>query len=255
MSKTFKTRPASVKVLDDPSWLTERHDHRFGSCDLGERPKKKKKAELRWFGSGGASSSPGGTREPRCFWWFADSFWHQPANGCGCPLCTAQDWRKAERRKQRHVGKADVRTEQRVASGVARSSSASLHDVDDVSGLDDAGYDPWVEEFGNGFEAEVRSYARLAEELALPTGSLVVDVDYLNVDDDPIFDVPSPCEDQADLEPALAGVTVLHNDGTREKLRVRRAEGCGDAVRSVRRGGEVGQVLEELTELAGPERP
>lgn len=87
MSKTDKTRPEWVKALDRKGFLEEYHDHRDGTCDLPEVPQVWRR----------------GTGMPRtaCHWWPSTEFYCDRANTCGCPLCTMQLQRKAERRRDR----------------------------------------------------------------------------------------------------------------------------------------------------------
>ena len=96
MSKSDKTRPAHLKALDDPSYVTPVHDHRLGACDLPDRPPRD-----------GVSYAP--TPGHRCYWGASATFWASPAGRCGCRVCSASPFARADRRRDRHNVKRALR--------------------------------------------------------------------------------------------------------------------------------------------------
>lgn len=91
MSKTDKTRPWHVRALDDPTYLAPEHDHRDGTCDLPEQP-------VWGWGTG-----------TRCRWEPTAAFWADPANRCGCRLCSDQAGRRARARRDRRDARSYAR--------------------------------------------------------------------------------------------------------------------------------------------------
>jgi hypothetical protein len=87
MSRTDKTAPYRVKML----WVArEHHDHRFGDCNLPEKPT--------------AEREPWGIRYTNCYW---DTDWYDPIFRCGCNYCSGDyEWGN---RKSRHDAKADIK--------------------------------------------------------------------------------------------------------------------------------------------------
>lgn len=86
MSKTTKTRPLHVRMADRTDHKVGRveiHDHRKSSCTL---------------------PPPGQYGDGPCRYGFA----YRGVNVCGCPLCTAQEERRAERRRDRHEVKTSL---------------------------------------------------------------------------------------------------------------------------------------------------
>lgn len=66
MSKTDKTRPWRVKMMEHPR---EIHDHRNGKCEIAD-----------------GTSTGGWTPEGQCHF---DADWWRPEFRCGCKLCKA----------------------------------------------------------------------------------------------------------------------------------------------------------------------
>lgn len=93
MTRTFKTDPLPVKAARHPGVLQEMHDHRSGPCDLPATPALETE------------------RLTRCTWGLPwGTLASDPKFRCGCPLCTAQAWRRRENRRIRHTGRQYVRT-------------------------------------------------------------------------------------------------------------------------------------------------
>lgn len=123
MSKTDKTRPWRVKLLDSPRNFKEEHNH-------GKVPLRDERGEIvRVLREGAKWPSivytqatecdlpPDPTkdteRRTNCYWTHTAEW---AANGqafCGCPMCTSQDWRREERRRERYEGKRQARDWQR----------------------------------------------------------------------------------------------------------------------------------------------
>lgn len=89
MAKTFKTRPAWVRVLDKPRYLEAAHDHTTGPCDLpaADRDAFDKRSRT------------------RCQWWYADCAWYELGNLCGCRMCTGHFPRKWANRRSRYAAR------------------------------------------------------------------------------------------------------------------------------------------------------
>lgn len=103
MSRTDKTRPISIRMLDakdNKIGVREIHNHLKGFCDLPARdPKAVEKqhneimqSEEKTFGTS-------------CYY----SFSYKGSSYCGCKMCTGQDWRKEERRAKRHNAKTSLK--------------------------------------------------------------------------------------------------------------------------------------------------
>lgn len=102
MSRTDKTRPWHVRVAEIPMVTCYPvHDHRGGECTLPDDP-----ADVPVKGA-------------RCYWRESDQLLYGRDRGCGCPLCTQQDERRAKARRQRRQGRQQARSATvAVASGV-----------------------------------------------------------------------------------------------------------------------------------------
>lgn len=97
MARTDKTRPWHVRAAEHPMVSCRpQHDHRDGVCDLPADPRKN-------FGRGS------------CRWTGSDTFLYGRDRGCGCPMCTGRDFRRADRRRDRHSGRALSRSAARTA--------------------------------------------------------------------------------------------------------------------------------------------
>ncbi len=88
MSKTDKTKPWRIRVMEHQPWAN--HDHSDGICDLPEQ----------WKDNSYRSTESGADH---CRW----SDWNicykgSCCYGCGCHMCTGQAWRKAKRRRSRY---------------------------------------------------------------------------------------------------------------------------------------------------------
>lgn len=91
MSRTYKTAPLRVRLANGyvESEPFHRHVERGVECDLTERP------DPHWSSG----------RDKTCFWHYV----YTGENLCGCPMCTAHDERRIERRRARHEAKAKAR--------------------------------------------------------------------------------------------------------------------------------------------------
>lgn len=90
MSKTDKTAPYWVKMMYEPRFLTEVHDHRFHDCNLPSRPATAK--DIQWHGG----------KDRPCFWYVDHSFWRSRWGKCPCWMCHGSWWdelKQSERRK------------------------------------------------------------------------------------------------------------------------------------------------------------
>lgn len=179
MSKTDKTRPWRVRVMDKKRWLTEVHDHTDGLCDLPPRP-----ALVCDFWRNG--------RETRCRWDASRDFWVTPSNYCGCPMCNDQEGRRLNVKRSRAAGRREA--DEAFKDVAAYGTRDPLDDFDSEWGWARR----FAEEFG-GFESEAAELQRFAEELELPETSYVIDT-VIN----------------ADYE--IEALVVLHNDGRRQTL-------------------------------------
>lgn len=94
MSKTRKTRPYWVKLLDKPTYLEPFHRHEGDEpCDLPEVPVYRPEERT------------------RCEWAPSLKSYFDPENWCGCAMCTAQQERKQKARKERRKGRKYTRSE------------------------------------------------------------------------------------------------------------------------------------------------
>jgi hypothetical protein len=101
MSKTDKTRPVWVKLLD-PSmsrFVWERHDHRRGPCDLDRFPWVAKQTRS-WFPVSSRAWYPQHPLTTRCAlevrWGCGEKFWHQ----CN-DRCFGFGWRRQNEKRRR----------------------------------------------------------------------------------------------------------------------------------------------------------
>lgn len=85
MSDTDKTRPYWVQLVTEP-FRVEVHDHRSHECNLPSV------AEIRT-----ADALPRHFTD--CHYTYQ---WDGRNHFCGCPLCTGQEDRRADRRRSRH---------------------------------------------------------------------------------------------------------------------------------------------------------
>ena len=86
MSRTIAHQPPRVR-LGDPALRIATHDHRNGTCDLPD--------------PGGRTSG-----RTRCYW---ELDFRAAGPTCGCAMCTDQVWRRAERRRDRHRTREQLR--------------------------------------------------------------------------------------------------------------------------------------------------
>lgn len=205
MSRTDRTRPSAVRVMEDPAFLEAYHrcvehgQHNVavatGECDLPPRPT-------------GRAWAPGARHnETQCSWSPSHAFWRSADGGaCRCPKCMGEDYEVPLRIKQRKQGKAEAHDAER----------EHFHgNVDDLSGLET----PWqidernARDYG-GFHDDIAAYARLRDLLVhdegLPATSLVVDVTEVWAYE--------CCDDCDPGHSAGWRVEVMHNDGRRETL-------------------------------------
>jgi hypothetical protein len=208
MSKTDRTRPSAVRVLESPAFLEAYHrcaEHgqhnvanAVGECDLPPRPT-------------GRAWAPGARYdETLCSWSPSHAFWRSADGGaCRCPKCMGEDYEVPQRIKQRRHGKA-------VSHDAEREHFHG--DTDDLSGLEMPWETAkrWAETYG-GFEDEMARYAALRDLFVhdgdLPATAYVVDV-ITPYDDTPGIDNSVHFDDRP------WHIEVLHNDGRRETMRL-----------------------------------
>lgn len=117
VSKTDKTRPWWVKMVESPSNYKESHNH--GKVPLRDEHGKIVQVAVegqRWPQTVYVQATecdlppaPGPDREwGSCHWTETAHFIHT-VRYCGCPMCTGQDWRRQERRKERYEGRRQAR--------------------------------------------------------------------------------------------------------------------------------------------------
>lgn len=109
MSDTDKTRPFWVRMAEQPGRTCRpAHDHRTGGCDLPPDP--------------GRGWRPGA----RCRWVETGLLIFGRDAGCGCPMCTGRDFRREQRRRDRHVARRDARSAaRRFRSGLSPDGQSS----------------------------------------------------------------------------------------------------------------------------------
>lgn len=96
MSRTYKTRPLAVRMLDKKDnavGVEEVHNHKDGrECDL---PPYDAKSMM---------NDPRKGIYTKCHYYFV----YKGVNICGCRMCTGQEDRKTENRKARHSAKNEL---------------------------------------------------------------------------------------------------------------------------------------------------
>lgn len=133
MSRTDKTRPVSVRMMDPQDQkigVHEFHNHIKGYCDLPERNAKDMDAQYDII-----RKSSDLTLGQSCHYGFA----YKGSNMCGCKMCTGQHYRKSERRGTRHNSKASLKKHTKeVNSHLALMEEVNtLKEVYDFSGFDE----------------------------------------------------------------------------------------------------------------------
>lgn len=119
MSKTLKTRPLHVRILDPKDHavgIAEHHNHEKGFCDLPERTAKAIEERHEEMVKG---EYPYKTKET-CRYDFA----YTGVGICGCTFCTGQEGRKMKARKTRHVAKDVLSKETREIQAAMRASGS-----------------------------------------------------------------------------------------------------------------------------------
>lgn len=94
MSKTDKTKPWAIRVMEHQPWAN--HDHRDGICDLPEH-----------FRDNAYYTTESGAGH--CRWSDWNVCYDGCCNGCGCRVCSGYYTRRAERRRSRHVTRRQMR--------------------------------------------------------------------------------------------------------------------------------------------------
>lgn len=106
MSRTIKTRPLYVRVMDPKDHtvgVRETHRHEKGYCDLPPRTIEALMERYELLGNGTYEVS----RHETCIYDFS----YLGVNICGCVLCTGQFERKEKARKSRRSTKASLTQE------------------------------------------------------------------------------------------------------------------------------------------------
>lgn len=128
MSKTFKTRPLRVRMVDEKDLavgLEEIHYHDKGFCDLPEKTFKEINAQ---------HESPDFHWGKSCTYFFS----YTGVNVCGCRICTGFDSRRSSKRRVRHAKRDSMRRILKVVNSRGRevepleeleAFAANLHDA------------------------------------------------------------------------------------------------------------------------------
>lgn len=125
MSRTDKTRPLNVRMLDAKDikiGVHEYHNHVKGYCDLPPRDPKAIEEQHNEIVQNDDRSF-----RQSCHYDFA----YKGSNMCGCKMCTGQDWRKEERRAKRHNAKTSLHNHKKTVN--ARLND----DIEDVEELEE----------------------------------------------------------------------------------------------------------------------
>jgi hypothetical protein len=113
VARTYAHRPIQAWGAT-PAVMVERHDHRYGPCDLPDVDVWQ--AAMR--GRRSACDVDTGCR------WDVDE--HRIPRSCGCRMCTAHACRRVDRRRDRHAARAALadwtpETDDRVGAAVVPS--------------------------------------------------------------------------------------------------------------------------------------
>ncbi len=114
MSKTYKTRPLSVRMHDRKDHgvgIEEYHNHVNRECDLPTRDYQANLVHIE------ENEKNDGWLHEICHW----SFTYTGKGLCGCKMCTEQIFRKAENRKERHRVKQELQKARGLVSDVEES--------------------------------------------------------------------------------------------------------------------------------------
>lgn len=99
MSRTDKTDPWPMRAIKDPKrLLREFHHHEGKDCDLPE-------LDVDSIGWAGGLAEGGGRS---CYWEYTAEFLYGKDSGCGCPMCSAHNERRDDRRRSRHESNQDT---------------------------------------------------------------------------------------------------------------------------------------------------
>lgn len=97
MSRTDKTQPYWVKILESKQNRQEWHCHENGVCDIdavvGPESLSWRRVDGGW----------------KCHYDASTALMYSGYGRCGCPMCSGQYERRQERRQSRHNASADVR--------------------------------------------------------------------------------------------------------------------------------------------------
>lgn len=125
MSKTDKTRPLDVRMMDPKDisiGKAEHHNHEKGYCDL---PANNVKAVLE---AQIAAREAGHPRGGSCFY----SWSYRGVNVCGCSMCTESLTRREERRANRHQAKVQMKTQVKEINGYLIEDGVHILELDEV---------------------------------------------------------------------------------------------------------------------------
>lgn len=124
MSKTFKTRPWGVRILDKRETkigIEEHHNHIKGYCDMPEPTPQALKAQHE-------SDDYLGSRS--CTF----SFRYKGVGICGCNMCTAHEYRKGLRRSGRHKEAALIRSAEKMVYNTTEVEDIDIPTPEFLSG-------------------------------------------------------------------------------------------------------------------------
>lgn len=119
MSRTIKTRPLTVRVMDPKDHtvgVRETHNHEKGYCDLPARTIESLNERYEMLAKGTYEVS----RYDTCLY----DFRYMGTNVCGCHMCTDHFERKISNRRSRH--------NTRVALGQEAKRLRAVDDLDEV---------------------------------------------------------------------------------------------------------------------------
>lgn len=128
MSKTDKTRPLDVRMMDPKDLavgVRESHNHEKGYCDLPERNYKAIEERHKLIM---AEEYPVSYAD-RCSFQFA----YKGVNICGCPLCSAHFSRREERRKIRHESKKVLGNTRKMVQALLEEEQDDINDALDTT--------------------------------------------------------------------------------------------------------------------------
>lgn len=137
MSKTLKTRPLHVRILDPKDHtigLAEHHNHTKGYCDLPERTIQALSEREEQMAKGEYPHR----RKESCSYDFS----YKGVGICSCLMCSDRIGRKKKARKVRHSIKNDlVKEKQAIQTALRKSDAVSEESLEEFD-------TPWIDPNG-----------------------------------------------------------------------------------------------------------